>query len=543
MITCAQCGQKNEDTLSFCRYCGNRLTPPQQQQPGYGANSGAAWAGPPTTEDDNAPVWLRALRDQQRGEMYGVPQQQPNYASQQQPNYASPQQPNYAPQQSSYAPPPQAMPPQQPGNWAMPAAPSAYGEAPAWDMPSASPWTPPGAGNAPGNGYDAGSPWAPAGNAAGGSAVWQPSPAPQTTPAANWGAGPTAPDQGATFSRSTVFNDNSLPDWLRQGQAQMAAELQQAPGYPAQPAPGFESGTGFGAPTGTNSWGAAPQMSAYDANAWGQPPTASPFGASVGGPQEMRARELVEDDALPPWLRVQPDIPATPPAAEYGASMGTNSAWPAFGAPAQPEPWMTQAAPNQGMPASPTWGAMPPPVAAMQPDPFQTGNAAQNALSAADLVDEASLPDWLRTIREPAAPQQPQMDWGMTPQQGTGYGAPAGTNSAWPAYGAPASQPAPGVWDSRQPTGQQDLSQIDTGRWPSSGTPGAGNPAQAASPQGQFSMSDLIDPGVLDHLQNITPPPQQPQQSWGQAPGIQWLGDASRTVRSIRWRSHATKPA
>lgn len=364
MITCTQCGQKNEDTLSFCRYCGNRLSPPQQPQPGYGPNSGATWNGPPTSEDDNAPIWLRALRDQQRGEMYGVPQQQPNYAPQQQPSYAPQQQPNYAPQQQPNYAPPQEMPPQ-PSNWGMPAAPSAYGSAPNWDMPPASPWAPPGAGNAPGASYGAGSPWAPGGNGAmaEGNAIWQPAPTPQTNPAPSTWDVQTSPDQGASFSRSTVFNDNSLPDWLRQGQAQMAAELQQAPVYPAQPASSFESGTGFGAPTGSNSWGGTPQMSAFDANSWGQPPAPSPFGAPPGGPPEMRARELVEDDALPPWLRVQPDIPAAPPTAEYGAPMGTNSGWPAFGAPAQPEPngmgWMAPAAPNQPMPSSPAWGAMP----------------------------------------------------------------------------------------------------------------------------------------------------------------------------------------
>ena len=86
---------------------------------------------------------------------------------------------------------------------------------------------------------------------------------------------------------------------------------------------------------------------------------------------------------------------------------------------------------------------------------------------------------------------------------------------------AAAPQPAPGVWDSRQPTGQQDLSQIDTGRWPASATPGSGNQAQAPGQQPQFSMSDLIDPGVLDHLQNITPP-QQP--SWGQPPAANGWG-------------------
>ncbi|HKD76589.1 MAG TPA: hypothetical protein VKB76_13885, partial [Ktedonobacterales bacterium] len=78
MIICPQCGQRNDGALSFCRDCGTRLT---ASAPGYGANNGGApWGGPAAGEDDNAPGWLRTLRDQQRGEMFGVPpQQQPGY--------------------------------------------------------------------------------------------------------------------------------------------------------------------------------------------------------------------------------------------------------------------------------------------------------------------------------------------------------------------------------------------------------------------------------------------------------------------------------
>src|SRR5579884_3205158 len=109
MIMCPQCGQRNEDTISFCRFCGTRLT--ASAPGGYGANNGGStWGGPATAEDD-APGWLRTLRDQQRGEMFGVPAQQ---------------QPGYMPPQMAPAQP--ADPYAQQNGWGAPAAPSAYGE-------------------------------------------------------------------------------------------------------------------------------------------------------------------------------------------------------------------------------------------------------------------------------------------------------------------------------------------------------------------------------------------------------------------------------
>ena len=517
MTTCPQCGHQNEPTVSFCRECGNRLlaAQPQAAYGGAGANTPAAWGGPPTAEDDNAPAWLRALRDQQReGGVFGAtPQGQSS---------------SYAPQQPEAQNNPWASaPPQQQQQQGQNHTDSSWAAAQStWAMPPSAPPQP---------AYDPSATW----NAANGNPA---QPQPWNDPAVAWGA-PAAqqtappwsmPPQAEPFSRSTVFSDKSLPDWLQQGQAQMVADFQQnASGYPPQQAQpqqqppqqqGYDMNGGYDMQPGAQAWSMPQQQPGLDPG-WGQP-IASPFGGATNGPQEMRGRDLVEEDALPPWLRAQPGVTVTPPAAPANGAFGVTPAMssPQWAAPAQPEqPGMNWT--NPAPPASPNWGAL----SNNAPDPFASGPTnGQAPMSAAELVDDAALPDWLRTIQEPAPRQQQpmsQLDWGMTPQ-GSTFGS---ANPGRQGFGVASAQPpqSPGAWDSRQPpvAPNQDFSQLETGRY---NTPGVGQPpASQPIPPGQFSMSDLIDPSVLSHLQNLVPPSASsgttPPATWGQqAPATGW---------------------
>ncbi len=376
MNTCPNCGRPNEAAQSFCRYCGTRLT------------STAGWNGSPTGEDDNAPAWLRALRDQRQGEIFGAP---PAYGG--------------------------ATTPPDAGNWQPPAPNGQY-----------------------------------SGNGA-------------ADPQIGWGQ---APPQGAPgFSRATIFNEQNFPDWLQNGQAQMDDSRQP------QPPPAGD----YGANPAGQQWNGG-----YDAGAaWGQ---GAPFGGDGGGDHSVRAREFIEDDALPQWLRAQPDTnaPATP---AFGMANGGNSMA------------------NGGNGMAPAGWSNTPSHPQSRPELGGMAPAGGQAFAAVELVDEAALPEWLRSSPQSAAPPSPPQWNGAggfsatpstPPAPGTGWGNP-------PAWEQPAA--APPAWGAAANAG---------------GTPPGG--------EQQFSASDLIDPNLLAWLTNQGPqppaygqPPVAPPSPWVAQPG------------------------
>ncbi len=440
MITCPNCGQQNENTQAFCRYCGNRLA--ISGAGGY-APQGAPNYGPPTSEDDNAPAWLRALREQRQNEVFGAP---PSYGG---------------------AQPPQGQ------NW------NGAGNG-GWQQPPSAPQPAPNSqyGGYQDQGWNGGAePQAGWGNPQGYPQQGYGQPAvPQGQPA--WGS----PQGGSGFPHD-VFNEQNFPDWLQQGQAQMNA------GGAPPPMTGD-----YGANATGQQWNGG-----FDpAAAWGQP---SAFGGDGAGDHTMRAREFVEDDALPLWLRAQPESQAPPPTPAYGGYNGSNT------------------------PSAPVWQNAPGPQGAPAPTPDLVGAvpmAANGQFNASDLVDESALPDWLRS-NQPSAPQsapasQPQ--WaGNGMFSATPSAPPAQPMDAWgqaqQGWGQQA-QAAP-AWGQANGAGQ-NIDQIETGRWPAGGQPGI-NGAPPAEPQ--FSASDLIDPNLLAWLTNQGPQPpaygpQPAAPAWGQ---------------------------
>lgn len=408
MITCPNCGQANDNTQPFCRQCGTRLT--------------ASWNGAPSVEDDNAPAWLRSLRDQHQGEIFGVP-------------------PSYTP----------VTPPGQ-GNRSQPAAPDGWnGGAPpqsGWNAPAQDQWAPPGAPGGPG------------------------------------------------FSRASVFNEQNFPDWLQQGQAQMGGGQQPPPpmGDPMNPTGqqwngGYAAGGGWGqgAPFGAdgagdhsmrasefieedalpvwlraqpNGNGPAPSPS-YASNtpsggygngmapssAWGGPQPASRpsgvshpmpdlVGAAAPGNGQLSAMDLVDESALPDWLRGSPQ-PASAPQPQWGGQ-GMFSAPPIAAA-----AWGTPPAGFDQMETS-RWAA-----GGMPAGGGQGMAPGEPQYSASDLIDP-NLLNWL--LNKGPAPQQnqgmaPQQQWAQPPapawsDPAQGYAQPGYDQQGWgqAGYGAPAAE-------------------------------------------------------------------------------------------------------
>jgi hypothetical protein len=507
MITCPNCGQANDTTQPFCRQCGTRLT--------------ASWNGAPTSEDDNAPAWLRSLRDQHQGEIFSMP-------------------PTYAP----------ITPPGQ-GNRAQPAAPDPWnGGAPpqsGWNAPAQEQWAPPGAPGEPG------------------------------------------------FSRATVFNEQNFPTWLQQGQAQMDGGRYSPPmGEPMNPTGqqwngGYAAGGGWGqgAPFGADGAGdhsvrasefieedalpvwlrAQPHANgpspSYITNtpsggygngmappaAWSPQPPSRPAGNShpmpdlVGavapGNGQLSAMDLVDETALPDWLRGSPQpglqqpqwggqgmfspTPSTPPAA---------SAW---GAPTGFDQMETSRWAAGGMPVGDGRGVAP----------------GEQQYSASDLIDP-NLLNWL--LNKGPAPQQnqgmaPQQQWAQPPapawgdpaqgydqqgygqqaydQQGYGaaggYGAPAAAEAPWSGYNgggwnAPAQVQGQMAPQSGWGTGydQQNAGQMPQAGWDQQGYPPQGYPPQQGYGQAGYDQQGWGQQQAGWDQQGYAQQGYPPQQGYGQ---------------------------
>jgi collagen type IV alpha len=429
VITCQNCKQPNNESEPFCRHCGTRLSPPGQQA------AGAAWGGMTTGEDENVPAWVRMLREQHP----------PEYAQ---------AQPGASPQQPVWTPPVQ---PGQDAGWGTSLQQAA---APSWGTPQQlNPSVP-----------------------------WQPDPVPSSNGNGN---------QPPAFSRSTVFEE---PDWLRQAQAQASAgDFSQMNSAGAPPSYAASMPSAWNAP------------SSYDPS-WG---AATPFGGQPSaGAQEFRAHELVEDSSLPTWLRAQPDTPAQPTGDAFG--------------PPPAQQWNpTPINPDQawgGGAVAPAWGAMPqqPMVAPQQPSQAQPGFG---QMPAVNLIDESALPEWLRGMQNGSGSSPaPQMDWGAPQQQGFAAAQPPAFGAPQPGYDAPAfgspQQPQMG-WGGNSMVPEQDASQLETNRWSSNAVAGHIPPDS-----GQFNVSDLIDPSIMQNLQQMggqygqQPPAGQVGWGSGQADGF-----------------------
>lgn len=256
--------------------------------------------------------------------------------------------------------------------------------------------------------------------------------------------------------------DDGLPDWLRQLQ----------PGQASTAQPAYPNGAGHSAPQ--------------------HYPQPQPFG---GPPQQFAAGNLVNDDALPDWLRSGAET-ATPPQAPYSAQ--PQPSWNA-GSAAAGAGWNTGAPANgygSGLPAQPAQGqAMG--FEAGQPSPLTSGPLGYNQ-PAGGLFDEAALPDWLREASRGQAAEPPPQPARYPQPSPSPYGPgaaalPPSTNGLGGGYGA---YPQPPMPPQQQPFGQPAApAQPPSSAFPSLDQAGMRQPPTAA--EAGLSGRALLDTGNL----------------------------------------------
>ncbi|PWT76989.1 MAG: hypothetical protein C5B60_03415 [Chloroflexi bacterium] len=297
---------------------------------------------------------------------------------------------------------------------------------------------------------------------------------------------PPSPAGSGNLTAHHLFDESALPEWLRSGAAGQSPDLPTASpqalygqggygmagagpqaglipdtGYPVAPAgaafPSIEHAGSFQAPLSPESGLSAPSL--IDSNALPQWLSGRPGDSSATNYGRDQARgipgnSLVDENALPQWLRNE--HPAPP-------NQAASSTW--NGSPAGNQPmasWLNQGYGDASTPrmespyAQPSaWTGYPTPMAAGKPaNPGES--YLPGTLAAGEFVDEAALPEWLRS-------------------QG----------------GIPGMAPPPGTLPAGQPT-------------KGAGSPGYVAPnLQEASllanggAAGTFSASDLIDPSAL----------------------------------------------
>jgi hypothetical protein len=300
---------------------------------------------------------------------------------------------------------------------------------------------------------------------------------------------PPSPVGSGSLGAHHLFDESALPEWLKGGAAGQDSDLPAASVQVPYGQVGYGA-AGAGAPVGP-----IPDpgnLAAPAATAFPSIERAGSFQAPLSPESGLSGTSLIDSNALPQWLSGRPGGPAQ---VNYGrdqargipgSSLVDENALPQWLRNEQPVPpnqaasstWNGSQAGNQSMPSwlnqgyadvrtphmessyaqSSAWTGYPTPMAAGQP-----ANPAESylpgTLAAGEFVDEAALPEWLRS--QSGIPGTA----GMAPPSGTVSAGP-------PKIGAQSSgHVAPNL---------QEASLLANG-----------------SAAGTFSASDLIDPSAL----------------------------------------------
>ncbi|HLY32434.1 MAG TPA: hypothetical protein VKQ36_15525 [Ktedonobacterales bacterium] len=265
-------------------------------------------------------------------------------------------------------------------------------------------------------------------------------------------------------------------------------------------------------------WVRVAQGQAYNQQRSNLPPGAAGAPGSVAPPPPQprgafSLSDMISEENLPEWLRGSADTPGAPANGYSNGSNGGNGRQAQQPQPAQPpqswqSPWGVPAADNpatsQGLPGNGgfTGGYPPSSYLSFPADPRATGNMASlpasspppaagaPGASAASLLDESALPDWLLqasangqqhgqnyATQQPQAPAvDPASGWGATP-------------AGQPAPGAMNYPGTPGVPALEPSTAFPPIDQIADGRR-------IGAPADQLM-QGEMDAQSLLDPRAL----------------------------------------------
>lgn len=214
---------------------------------------------------------------------------------------------------------------------------------------------------------------------------------------------------GEGMAAGSLVDEHSLPAWLRQEPATPAAP-QPAPGTISQWLAGPVTDEPL--PSWLNQVYTAAEVPRLDVAA----PPAAPWAQTPMAAAPARSAEafghLVDESALPEWLRAQAGPPAVAPAspgfaglppaptphgafggAVFGAGPGGVASWQAL-------------ADTAGSSAAASWagGAWGGVMETPSPGPAASAAEPVGAFSASDLIDPNALPPWARQGQEPAQP-------------------------------------------------------------------------------------------------------------------------------------------
>jgi hypothetical protein len=310
-------------------------------------------------------------------------------------------------------------------------------------------------------------------------------------PGANLSAGQadtasSLPPAGADgFTGRTLIDEESLPEWLRQGNTGLP------PGGAAPAGPtGNNKQASSSAGSASGIFSAAELVDTQSLPAWlkKEEPAAEPKKTSAPAGQAtpsgsasgiFSAAELVDTQSLPAWLRT--DTPAQPAGqAQQPASPSSGSASGIFSA---AELVDTQSLPAWLRAGEPTSGP-----ARGSPADQASGPAGSTSgiFSAAELVDTQSLPAWLRADA-PAAPPP-----SSAPAAPEGFS--RGNTSKIAAIPTGFSNQQAGGLSAAELVDTQSLPAWLKGAVGDSGTPQAGQQSQpSAAESGQMSAAELVD--------------------------------------------------
>ncbi len=295
------------------------------------------------------------------------------------------------------------------------------------------------------------------------------------------GERPVAPPKSpSNFSASDLIEEGSLPGWMRseQGEGNTNAPTGPQPSLRSSSLPGPNTDEGT---SGAKGFTARSLIDEQALPSWmkeGSDKSGTPSGGL--GSDNIAASSLVQPDALPDWMKNLQQSPTSrarssqPLSPGYGNPSGALASGALPGQPVQTAQPKQPAAPAQPIPPTPS------PLPPTQSEPLSV----PKGFSARDLIDQSALPSW------------------MAPQGGTEDGATIDKASGIPGVpGSPATQGGPSTgqkgfsasslldMDSLPPWLRESGQQPDTGgnsREPQSGAfsmPAQQNmPWQAATP-------------------------------------------------------------
>ncbi|MBO0779248.1 MAG: hypothetical protein J2P37_10520 [Ktedonobacteraceae bacterium] len=230
---------------------------------------------------------------------------------------------------------------------------------------------------------------------------------------------PAPPPDSGSFSAADLLDEGALPGWMRAQRGDSSADPSlSGPHSPLRPA-SFSAPTTNGQDPSQKGISAQSLIDESSLPSWMQGDKSAPDPESPAPPGQFSASSLVDDNSLPSWMKSQQGQPAAsspeqtampdwmkslqPPSSQPPSSSSSSAGTPSFSAPP------ASALPQPESPEMPDWmkslhsaSQLGQPVAAEPPNGPDA--PPPSGFSPRDLVDEQSLPSWMKQGGQPGTP-------------------------------------------------------------------------------------------------------------------------------------------